>query len=863
MTIRNLMQYLLLSVCTCGLNAQNLITNPGFEANNSQGKIANWHPCDTTIAGIETSNVYAGNQCAKFVNNSGNNCLSYYYANYSDDGATQNYPTVESDAIYEFSVKYKTDTTFSGNGIYLQICFYKGAELKPIGMYQSPPYKSSTWSTLKLNGIARKGADKILVGVYYDGQGAAWVDEALLVKTNQLCRNGSFEIDAASPADKPDYWLPRGGTYTQYHHVDTSFLNTYLGDNAVLFNSPTSNICYFYGPYDAAGAVSQYIPVCPGDSYAISCFGRTDSSFSGNGIKLCILFWNNTTFVSRADSLDKKSTFWNKITQEATVPANANFMSYSVEYNGQNKAWIDEVRLNPKNLVKNSSFETDASTPADKPDYWWPRGGTYTQYHHVETTLAYEGSKCGQFNNTGASDTPCYFYGPASADSTAIQYMDVNPGESYSLSAWRKVDPAFTGTGLSVSMLFYNGDGSTFISRVYSTWNNSTSWSKMSVTATVPAGANKMTYSMEYNGKNKAWVDRAELYKTSPWYYTEAPTDSLENLSFTPPAKKTFTQMSDKVISYHNYFESNYMAQGNPAGTWGLGYGAQSGNHPLVRCSANAALAYLHAYGKIDVLHQDIFEERAKAALDWLLTQQNSDINSPQYGAFPFWSTTIPTYTGGGEMYEGGLAGLALIKGYTFFNDIRYLEASNRLCDYFRTIDGSVNANYNAFATMALAANYTITDNENYLNKALYFMDTTTSFQLDSGMWADDHNQYIYYHGIITRSLVQLMNALPDSNPKKEVIRQALYKALNHIRRSQNHAVNPPLGTIVCHPLKTEPDDYCPFSMTAASEAYALLGMTSLSDSLNTMSAGALIMGGEIVQGHYFAAIGILFDSYY
>ena len=214
-------------------------------------------------------------------------------------------------------------------------------------------------------------------------------------------------------------------------------------------------------------------------------------------------------------------------------------------------------------------------------------------------------------------------------------------------------------------------------------------------------------------------------------------------------------------------------------------------------------------------------------------------------------------------MYEGGLAGLALIKGYTFFNDIRYLEASNRLCDYFRTIDGSVNANYNAFATMALAANYTITDNENYLNKALYFMDTTTSFQLDSGMWADDHNQYIYYHGIITRSLVQLMNALPDSNPKKEVIRQALYKALNHIRRSQNHAVNPPLGTIVCHPLKTEPDDYCPFSMTAASEAYALLGMTSLSDSLNTMSAGALIMGGEIVQGHYFAAIGILFDSYY
>lgn len=224
-------------------------------------------------------------------------------------------------------------------------------------------------------------------------------------------------------------------------------------------------------------------------------------------------------------------------------------------------------------------------------------------------------------------------------------------------------------------------------------------------------------------------------------------------------------------------------------------------------------------------------------------------------------------------MYESGLAGLALIKGYVFFQSsdpgaaADYLTASTLLCDYFLTIDGSVNANFNAFATLALSANYAITGNDDYLDQALYFIDTILSFQLDSGMWADDHNQFVYYHGIITRGLVQLMNALPDSNPKKEVIKHALYKALNHIRRSQNHATSPATGAMVTHPRRTVaevPNGLCYFSMTAASEAYALLGMTSLTDSLDTMSAAA--SGGvaqEATQGFYFAGVGILLGSYY
>jgi hypothetical protein len=871
MVVRYLVSSLFIFVFASNINAQNLLINPGFETNNSQGDIAYWHPRDTTIAGKETEYVYSGFQCAKFTNNSGVNAVSYYSANYDVDGINPDFSTVESDAVYDFYIKYKTDSTFSGEGIYIQMCFYKGDE--PIGMYQTVPYTSCDWTTLQLEGIARQGADNVQVTIYYSGQGNAWVDEALLVRREQLCINRSFEIDSVNPEDIPDYWHPRGGSYLQYHHVENSLLNTYLGNNAALFNSSVTNIdCYLYGPYDVTGAISQYIPVCPGDSYKISGFVRADTSFFGSGIKLNMIFWNNGTFISRLASPYIASTVWTKVTKEGIVPANANFISYSVEYNGQGKAWADEICLEQKNLAKNSSFETDTASPIDIPDYWHSRGGSYAQYHHVETLLAYEGSKCAQFNNTSGSDISAYFYGRSEMDSGAMQYLDVVPGETYNLSAWGKVDAAFVGTGLSVSLLFFNGDGktNTFVNRVYSAWNTSTSWDKMSVSAVVPAGANKMAYSMEYRGRNMAWVDRVGLYKTSPWYYSEASEHSLESLSFTPPAKKTYIQVSDKFISYHNYFESNYMAAGNPLGTWGIGYGAQSNNHPLVRCSANATLAYLHAYSKFtDPALLALFENRAKAALDWLLTQQNLDTSSAQYGAFPWWYSTTPTYSGGGEMYEGGLAGLALIKGYNFFLSLdsvaanNYLISSNRLCDYFLTIDGSVNVNFNAFATMALTANYTVTGNEDYFNKAMYFIDKIISFQLNSGMWADAHNQYIWYHGIITRSLVRLMSVLPDSNPKKEVIRQVLYKALNHIRRSQSYAADPTLGLLVRHPLTGE-SDYCgSFSMNATVEAYALLGITSLSDSLDTFSATAILQGYEAIHGHYFAALGIFLDFYY
>lgn len=872
---RSLFLLFFISTCCCCLNAQNLIVNPDFESTTQNSdKPDYWYPRSATLQyhHITTNGtyVYSGSKSAKFYNNCGSDQNCYYYSNYNIGGTAANFPNVLTGEVYEFSIKYMTDNTFScagqDGGISIQILFYD-KDSNIVGNYNTDSFTSlNQWSTLKLRGTTMGLATRIDVGINYFGQGGAYVDAAQLIKvSDQLCINGGFEIDSTTPTDKPDYFMPRSTT-SSYHHVETSFLNVYSGNNAALFNSTgATNACYYYGPYNAGGSTSNYIPVCPGDSYTISGFGRVDGNspaFSGDGVRLSLIFQNNDNYVSRADSSYTTSTAWTKMTQDGTIPAGANLMLYSAEYSGQNKAWVDEVRVVPKNLVKNSSFETDVTSPSDKPDYWLARSTT-AAYHHIETTFAYEGSKCAQFNNTSGTDAGCYFYGPADAASSAVSCLDVVPGETYTFSAWGTVNSNFTGSGIYVSIIFLNDD--TYVSRANSTKiSTAQAWQKLSVSATVPAtGVNKMYYSVEYDGRNKAWFDRAELYKVDPWYYQAAPISSLESLSFTPPSKSSSTNVLGNFYAYHNVLETHYNVDGNATGgNWGTGYGVVAtgypSGHPLIRASANAAIGYLSAHDKLDVSYRAITSARGQAALEWLLTQQNTN------GSFSWWNMNPPTTDGGPQMYETGLAGVALVKGYEFFGDSRYLTASTNACNYFvnSVPNPDANANYNAFAITTLVANYRHTATQAYLTQALKYMNAILSFQLDSGMEADTHNEYIYYHGIITQSMVELLSVMPDSNPKKQVISHALYKALNHVRRMQSHSSYPTSGALLEHPINGGLW-YCEHTTIAVTEAYSLLGMTSLSDSMNTLTAGVQGIVEDYTQVFGLAAIGIMIEYYY
>lgn len=865
MTIRSLFLLFLISTCCC-LNAQNLIVNPGFEnTTHESDKPDNWLRRFDNYHHIETNsaNVYSGSKCAKFNNDSGSDQECYYYSNYNIDHTTPNFPSVLTGETYELSIKYKVDAAFTGKGISVEIFFNEGNNF--IGSADAVWGTSTTWSTIKTRGKVLGSVNKISVAVCYDGKGIAWVDDVQLIKiSDPLCTNGSFEFDTASPTDKPDYWLPR---MTNYHHVETNAANTYLGNKAALFNntSGTSESCYYYGPYSADGSTSNYISVCPGDSYTISGFGRASTAFIGSyGVRLAIFFWNNSTYVSSVYSPFTASTTWTPLTQDGTVPAGANKMCYAIEYIGRNSAWVDEVRVVPKNLVKNSSFETDVTSPSDLPDYWLPRS---TNYHHVDAAVAYEGSNSAQFNNTSGANYECYFYGPANAASASLQLMDVMPKETYTFSAWGKVASDFTGTGIRVSIVFYN-DG-VYVSRVDSGYSSSANWTQMSVQATVPAtGVNQMCYTIEYAGQKKAWFDRAELYRTDAWYYQAAPISSLEALTFTPPAKLAGSTVLNLFYTYMTAFDNCY----NGDGSWNVGYGTQAATsqypngHPLIRTTANAVIGYLTAYNKLDTAHKAVASARAQAGLEWLLTQQNAN------GSFPWWWSNPPISGGGAELYESGLAGQALALGYQFFVDTRYRTASTNVCNYFLTVPPSSNANFNAFAISALAANYTLTGSTDFLDRAVLYMNAIITYQLDSGMLSDNHNEYIWYHSLIAKSMVDLLSVLPDTYPKKAVISQSLYRALNYIRRMENHVVDggslptwdPALGLLLVHPVNTPIDIiYDPNTTMAVTKAYTQLGITSLGGSLDALTVGTQGLAQDTTDAFAFPAFGIMLDYYY
>jgi hypothetical protein len=143
------------------------------------------------------------------------------------------------------------------------------------------------------------------------------------------------------------------------------------------------------------------------------------------------------------------------------------------------------------------------------------------------------------------------------------------------------------------------------------------------------------------------------------------------------------------------------------------------------------------------------------------------------------------------EQYMNGLGTAVVSEGYKLFNDQRYLDAAKKCGGFLATcsnVGGVVwGSNKSLFGAWGLASLYEITGEQKYLDRAVEFALYALSGQLPSGVWADDHDhdQQIWYHGIITRGLVVLLSVMPTSHPDYTKIEQATYKALNHLRLRQ------------------------------------------------------------------------------
>lgn len=169
----------------------------------------------------------------------------------------------------------------------------------------------------------------------------------------------------------------------------------------------------------------------------------------------------------------------------------------------------------------------------------------------------------------------------------------------------------------------------------------------------------------------------------------------------------------------------------------------------------------------------------------------------------------------------------------------------------------SPNGNTTAFGLWALAENYRVTANPVFLETALLYFESLQAFQLNSGMWMDNHNQILHYHAIMVRGIISLMMALPADHPKREVVRHVTYKGINHGIRSQR-----PGGLMLYHPKRSTIYGEI-FSSDPLVMGWDKLGFTDLTDQINEHTIAAKALAPELVQGHRFASIGFLLNHYY
>lgn len=287
-------------------------------------------------------------------------------------------------------------------------------------------------------------------------------------------------------------------------------------------------------------------------------------------------------------------------------------------------------------------------------------------------------------------------------------------------------------------------------------------------------------------------------------------------------------------LAVQTYFDGVHAAcekRYNGDGSWGRGAAefpagwfahkntGTPGSHPLIRTTGDCVLGYLGAarHGdrkrpesvaadKAPDARMQTYLARARAGLDWLVRQQETD------GCFRLYTRTAEGQVGHqGCLYVTGIAGAALLKGYTHFHDRAYLEASERAARWEEAWPVSKNVNFNAFAVWHLAEHFRVTRAAWAVDAALRRVRRRIlPRQQAAGGWPG-HDSWIWYHSIILRGYAALCRVLPDGHPDKEELQAAGGAAVEYLARLQTEA-----GAMFPNP-ETRAPAASPFSIAALS----------------------------------------------
>lgn len=137
----------------------------------------------------------------------------------------------------------------------------------------------------------------------------------------------------------------------------------------------------------------------------------------------------------------------------------------------------------------------------------------------------------------------------------------------------------------------------------------------------------------------------------------------------------------------------------------------------------------------------------------------------------------------GGLQFDNGEAGAAMLHLYEATKNPKYLASARRSAEWARQQPLVVNWNYNSFTVYLLAEMYRVTQEEPFLRDAkeralLGVLPGQLSDGPHKGRWLDPHNARPAYHYIMIRSLLALAPLLPNDDPARAKIMEAIRLAM-------------------------------------------------------------------------------------
>lgn len=187
-----------------------------------------------------------------------------------------------------------------------------------------------------------------------------------------------------------------------------------------------------------------------------------------------------------------------------------------------------------------------------------------------------------------------------------------------------------------------------------------------------------------------------------------------------------------------------------------------------------AALGRVHHYLWPDPRLLEVVREVA----DYTLTLQREDgtfagLHMEQYGSKPApWA---------GGAFDSGPVGELWLVAHRLLKDAKYLEASHRLVQGYKTYRIELNHNYAAFALCHLSLHYRLTRDPVALEHALYYAKHCVATNILPLGFHRGHNFYSCYGNITLRGMAMLAGVLPESVPYRAKLHELCIRMLNQL----------------------------------------------------------------------------------